>query len=391
MANPMLASHTIKLRPTADQEAYFRKACGVARFAYNWALGQWREQYTQGGKPSVYSLVKQLNAIKTEQFSWMLEVTKIAPQYAIHNLGRAFQNFFCRVKRGDTPGYPRFKRRGCRDSFQISDGACRGQTTVEVMGKRVRVLRLGWVRMCERVRFRGPIKKAVVYEKNGKWYVSLNIETPKSLRKPRENQGGIVGVDLGIKSFAVTSDGVFVRNPKCYTKALGRIRTHSRELSRKVKGSESWQKAKRKLARLHEKIANTRKHFLHELTFDLATTYKSVVIEDLSVKEMMQGSFARAIGDCGFYEFRRQLEYKCGWYGAELVVADRYFPSTKKCSGCEKIHDMPLSKRRMQCDCGADLDRDLNAAINLKNSAGEASVLACGAGDLALKQEVQRG
>ncbi len=383
----MIASHTIRLRPTTGQQAYFRKACGVARFAYNWALGQWKTQYEQGEKPSTYGLVKQISAIKGEQFPWMLEVTKMAPQYAIHNLGQAFRNFFRRTRSGGKPGYPRFKRRGCRDSFQISDGAHAGKTAVEVQGKHVLVPRLGYVRMCERVRFRGPVKTGVVYEKNGKWYVSLVIETQKPLRRPRENQGGVVGVDLGIKSFAVTSDGIFIENPKCYTKALGRVRLYSKALSRKVKWSANWMKAKRGLARFHEKLANARKYFLHNLTLDLATTYKSVVIEDLSVKEMMQGSLARAIGDCGFYEFRRQLEYKCRWYGAELVVADRYFPSSRKCSGCGVLHDMPLSKRRMQCDCGVDFDRDLNAAINLKNLAGEAPVLACGAGRPVMKQE----
>ncbi len=385
------ASHTIKLRSTLDQQAYFRKACGIARFAYNWALGQWREQHAHGDKPSVYGLVKQLNAVKKEQFPWMLEVTKMAPQYAIHNLGKAFKNFFRRCKQGGNPGYPRFKRRGVRDSFQISDGAPKGKTTVQVAGKHVLVPRLGYVRMCERVRFVGPVKVGVVYEKNGKWYVSLLIETKKLLRKPRENQGGVVGVDLGIKSFAVTSDGVFVENPKCYTRALDRVRMYSRAFSRKVKWSANWKKAKRKLARFHERLANTRKHFLHNLTFDLATTYKKVVIEDLSVKEMMSGIFARAIGDCGFYEFRRQLEYKCEWYGSELVVADRYFPSSKMCSGCGMLHGMPLSKRQMQCGCGVDLDRDLNAAINLKNLAGETSVLACGVGKPMMKQEAQRG
>ncbi len=387
----MFASHTIKLKPTLDEQAYFRKACGVARFAYNWARTEWRRLYEAGEKPSAYGLVRQLNAVKGGQFPWMLEVTKMAPQYAIHNLGFAFKNFFRRCKNGEKPGYPRFKRKGCRDSFQISDGALKGKTAVEVMGKHILVPRLGYVKMCERVRFVGPVKTAVVYEKNGKWYVSLVIETQKILRKPRENQGGIVGVDLGIKSFAVTSDGVFVENPKCYTRALDRACKYSRELSRKVKRSANWEKAKRKLALFHERVANMRKHFLHNLTFDLATTYKKVVIENLDVKGMMRGRLARAIGDCGFYEFRRQLEYKCEWYGSELIVADRYFPSSKKCSGCGRLHDMPLSKRQMRCDCGIDLDRDLNAAINLKNLAGEASVLVCGAAHVALKQEVQRG
>lgn len=346
---------------------YFVKACGVARFAFNWGLAEWKRQYEAGEKPTETSLRRQLNAIKREQFPWMLEVTKNAPQMAIIHLGQAFRNFFAgRAK------YPTFKKKGIHDSFTLTND----QFTVGC--KRIRIPNLGWVRMREALRFSGKIMSATISRNADNWFVSITVDTEDV--PPMCETQAIVGADLGINRLATLSDGTMVTGSKPHKALLNRLRRLSRSLSRKQIGSKNRAKAKRKLRKLHARIANIRNDELHKLTTNLANQYSVIVIEDLNVRGMMANRhLARAVGDMGFHEFRRQMEYKSAMRGGQVIVADRWFASSKTCFNCgKKQEEIPLSVREWICpECGTHHDRDLNAAKNLMKLAVSSTVSAC--------------
>jgi putative transposase len=374
----MLIAHRIALDPNNAQATYFARASGAARFAYNWALAEWKRQYaarqddTSLPQPSDASLRRQLNALKRSEFPWMFDVTKCAVQEAIIDLGSAFRAFF--EKRGK---YPRFKAKGIHDSFCAANET----GTFRVDGKRIKLPVVGWVRMREAVRFTGKLKRVTISREADRWFASVMVDTDAI--KPVEQSVISVGVDLGVKTLATLSDGRTVAGPKAHKALLTRLRRTSRALSRKKKGSANRRKAKVKLARLHARIANIRKDATHKATTMLAKSCKRIGIEDLNVKGMASNRrLARAIMDGGFFEFRRQLDYKARMYGATVVVADRWFPSSKRCSCCGSVKtELALSQRTFQCDaCGYEADRDLNAARNLEYLAAssESAVTACG-------------
>jgi putative transposase len=372
----MLISHKIALDPNNVQETYFIRAAGVARFAYNWALAEWQRQYEAHKadpslpKPSDVALSRKLNAIKREQFPWMLEVTKCAPQIAIMHLGMAFKNFFAGRSR-----YPQFRKKGVHDRFSLAND----QFIID--GCRIRIPKLGWVRMREPLRFAGKIMSATISRVADRWFVSITVETPDNSHLPKAENQGEVGVDLGVSTFATLSTGEKVEGPKAHKALMGRLKRLSRNLSRKVKGSENRKKAKMKLARLHARIANIRLDAMHKLTSDLARRFHTIAIENLNVRGMVKNHhLSRSISDMSFFEFRRQLEYKAAMRGNVIVVADRFYPSSKTCSDCgHKVEALPLSVREWVCpECGSIHDRDVNAAINLKNLAVSSTVSACG-------------
>lgn len=371
----MIVAHKIALDPNNVQASYFAKAAGTARFAYNWALAEWQRQYEAWKqdnslpKPSQAALRRRLNAIKREQFPWMLEVTKNAPQMAIIQLGEAFKNFFAgRAK------YPKFRKKGVHDRFTLTND----QFSID--GCRIRIPNLGWVRMRESLRFNGKIMSATISRVADRWFASITVDTEDPPKSRAENQG-TVGVDLGVAALATLSTGETITGPKPHKALLDRLRRLSRSLSRKQKGSSNRRKARAKLARLHARIANIRSDALHKLTTEITRRFHTIGIEDLNVRGMAKNRrLARSIADMGFFEFRRQLEYKATMRGGVVVVADRWFASSKTCSACGSVQEaMPLSVRQWICpDCGTRHDRDLNAAINLKNMAVSSTVTACG-------------
>ncbi len=379
----MIVAHKIALDPNNRQATYFAKAAGTARFAYNWALAEWQRQYeawkvdNRLPKPSQQSLRRQLNAVKRSQFPWMLEVTKNAPQMAIIQLGEAFKNFWAgRAK------YPKFRKKGVHDRFTLTNDQ------FSLNGCRIRIPNLGWVRMRESLRFTGKLLSATVSRVADRWFVSITVDTDSVPLRPAENQGA-TGVDLGVSALATLSTGEKVVGPKPHRALLKRLRRLSRRLSRKhqaakrklglaanapiPKGaklpvSENAKKARAKLSRLHARIANIRQDALHQLTSDLTRRFHTIVIEDLNVRGMLKNHrLARSIADMSFFEFRRQLEYKAERRGGLVVVADRWFPSSKTCSTCGTVQEkMPLAIRQWTCpDCGTTHDRDENAARNL--------------------------
>ena len=372
----MIVAHKIALDPNNVQATYFAKAAGVARFAYNWALAEWKRQYEAWKldnslpKPSQAALRCQLNALKREQFPWMLEVTKNAPQMAIIQLGDAFKNFFAgRAK------YPQFRKKGVHDRFTLTND----QFSID--GCRIRIPNLGWVRMRESLRFAGKIMSATISRVADRWFVSITVNTVDDSHLPKAENQGAVGVDLGVSALATLSTGETIDGPKPHKALLGRLKRLSRSLSRKQKGSANRKKAKAKLAKLHARIAAIRTDALHQLTTNLTRRFHTVGIEDLNVRGMVKNRhLARSIADMGFFEFRRQLEYKAAMRGGQVVVADRFYPSSKTCSACGSVQEaMPLSVRQWICpDCGTRHDRDLNAARNLATYAVSSTVSACG-------------
>lgn len=371
----MLISHKIELDPNNKQATYFARAAGTARFAYNWALAEWKRQYDEWKadpgkpKPSQASLRRQLNAVKREQFPWMLEVTKNAPQMAIIQLGQAFQNFFAGRAR-----YPRFRKKGVHDRFSVTNDQ------FHIEGRYIRIPGLGRVRLRECLRFNGKVMSATVSRVADRWFVSVTVDCPDPQLAKAENQGA-VGVDLGVSALAVLSTGEKIEGPKPHKTALSRLRRLSRSLSRKQKGSRNREKSKRQLARLHYRIASVRNDSLHKLTSDITRRFPTVCVEDLHVQGMMRNRrLSRSIADMGFFEFRRQLEYKSAMRGGLVVAADKWFASSKLCHQCgHKLESLSLSVREWTCPaCGVQHDRDINAAINLRNYAVSSTVSACG-------------
>ena len=371
----MILAHRIRLDPNKVQATYLARAAGTARFAYNWALAEWERQFEAcklnpaWPKPNEAALRRQLNAIKRTQFPWMLEVTKNAPQLAIMQLGRAFQNFFEKRAR-----YPRFRRKGANDRFTLSNDL------IKVNGNRIRIPKLGWLRMRESLRYTGRIVSATVSRMADHWYASINIDTSNVQLPPAENQGA-VGIDFGVTHQATLSTGEKVAGPKALQTLLDRLRRLSRALSRKVKGSCNRKKAKAKLARLHARIANVRANGLHQLSASITRSFHTIGIEDLHVKGMLGNRcLSRAIADMGFAELRRQLVYKAQRRGGKVIVIDRWYPSSKTCSCCGyKLDVLSLDVRQWTCPgCATHQDRDVNAAINLRNMAVSSTVSACG-------------
>ena len=369
----VVLSHRIALVPTATQELLLRQAVGVSRFAYNWALAEWKRQYQAGEKPSEVALRRQLNSIKRQQFPWMRLVPKSVPQQAIKNCGAAFRRYFQKQSR-----YPKFKKKGVRDSARFDNGP----GTFEFAGQRVRLPVIGWMKLREELRFSGKALSATVRRVADRWFVSVSVEV--DLPEPVRESQAAVGIDLGVSTAATLSSGEKLPGPKALGAHLERLQRLSRWHSRKKKGSNNRRKSAMRLARLHARISSVRQDWLHQTTTRLAREFAVIGIEDLNVRGMMKNQkLARNIGDIGFHEFRRQLEYKSMLYGADLVTASRWLPSSKTCSACGRIsEELPLSLREWSCECGAFHDRDINAARNLcryaLDRASCARINACG-------------
>src|SRR3990167_2566415 len=296
----MQISHKIELNPNNHQRTYFKKACGVARFTWNWALAEWERQYQLSknsanfSKPNALQLKKQFNALKKQEFPWMYEVTKYASQQPFIHLQRAYSDFF-KKKRNK----PKFKKRGrCRERFYI------GGDQVQTVGKKIKIPNLGWVRMKETLHYGGNINGVTISRRADRWVVSFSMEVEVNMI-PCKNQAG-VGVDLGVNRLATLSTGEVIENARPLHHQLRRLKRYQRQLSNaKRKGSKNYAKQQTKIAKLHKRIQDKRQNDLHQLTRYLTKEYKNIVIEDLHVKGMMKNrKLSRHIADVGFYEFR---------------------------------------------------------------------------------------
>ena len=367
-----------ELDPTGRQQRLLTKAAGTARYAFNWGLALCKQRLDAGQPvPHAIELHRLWNAEKPQR-SWVYGASKCCGQEALRDLDRALAHFWRGRQAGRRIGFPRFRRQhGRRDSFRLT-----GRITVHP--RSVTLPRIGCVRTQEAAtKFRGRILSATVSREADRWYVSLTVEVERD--DPQPVEGPVVGVDLGLKSLAVLSDGAPLQSPKPLGKAQRRLRHRQRLHSRKPRDSRNRRKSAAGLARLHRRIRCQRTDFLHKTTTDLAKTKSVIVVEDLSVRGLIRNRrLSRSVADAGWSEFRRMLAYKTLWYGSRLVVAPRFYPSTKTCSACGHVKtEMPLGDRVFRCEaCGAAIDRDLNAARNLVSLVAGSSpetLNACGA------------
>jgi len=358
-------AYRYELDPNNIQRSSLVQHAGVARFAYNWGLEQriarYKNKQCNDRFTNAMKQHKILNSLKKDQFSWMYETSKCAPQEALRDLHQAFQNFYRGLKTGKKIGFPRFKRRGVKDSFRLTG-------TIRFYERAIQLPRIGKVRIKEkREKYHsGRILSVTVRRRANRWFVSITVED--EFPDPQPVRGVPVGVDLGVNTLSTLSDGTTFANPRAMGRRLRKLRQLSKSLSRKKKGSKNREKAKLRLAKMYLRVFNIRQDTLHKLTTYLAKSHSRILIEDLCVSGMMKNRrLARAIADVAFYEFRRQLEYKCQWYGSELVIVSRTFPSSKMCSQCgHRKKELSLSEREYHCEqCGLEIDRDLNAALNL--------------------------
>jgi putative transposase len=350
------------------------KHAGAARWAYNWGLARKQAAYEAGLKaPDAIELHRELNALKHTEISWMYEVSKTSPQEALRNLDNAFSHFFRRVrlkrqgKLKGKVGFPKFK------SKKTGIGNFQVRGSIHIHEKSIQLPRLGVLRLKERNYF--PVEgvrilNATVSEKAGRWFASIQCEVeipdPTSYGKP------VCGVDLGIANMATVSDGKIFENPKALRSNLEKIIQLQRIVSRRIKGSANRRKAVQKLATVHLRVANIRKDSIHKVTSQLTKTKSIIVLENLNVSGMIRNHhLAQAISDVSFSEFKRQIIYKSQWYGCEVILADRFFPSSKICHVCKyKLDELSLKIREWDCSsCGTHHDRDLNAAYNLQSLA----------------------
>lgn len=362
----MLLSFKTELKPNNKQVTLFRQHCGVARHAYNFgnAIIQEALQLREADKtikiPSAIDLHKRLVAEIKPANPWYYQSSKASPQQALAEVRTAWDRCFKKVSK-----QPRFKKKGkSKDSFYLEQGT-KAKPGISNDGKRVKLPKIGWVRLHEPL----PITathNCVISRTADKWFIAIKYEIeqpPVPLNRPS------IGVDIGIKELAVTSDGKVFVNPKAYRKMSKRMKRLQRSVSRKVKSSKNRTKAIRKLAKLHSRVSFIRKDAIHKLTNYLAKNHSVIKIEDLSIKAFLKNhKLAGAIADCGMYEFKRQLEYKTEKFSSQLVLVDRFFPSSQICSNCgNHRHKMPLKNRVYECpDCGYKADRDLNAAKNIE-------------------------
>ena len=355
-------SYKFRFYPTKQQAEQLAKEFGCARFIWNQGLIRREYAYQQWGVSlsSAYDISSQITRLKKlESHAWLKDASSCVLTQKLIDQDKAFNNFFKgRAK------FPRFKKKSHAQSirYQMNQRCVMNNYR---SGELLKLPKLGELKVkWSQVPTGIPKMVTVSKSASGKYFVSFMCEVEQGL-KPIT--GKVVGIDIGIKDVVVTSDGFFSGAPKFTYKYQRELKKAQRVLSKKTKGSNRYKKQRIVVAKIHEKIANCRKDFLHKLTTNIVNEYDVIAVEDLNVKGMLQNrKLSKAIADVGIFELNRQLAYKAGWYGKDVTVISRWFPSTKTCSSCGQVHVMKLSDRVMNCDCGLSLDRDLNAAINIK-------------------------
>ena len=379
----MIKTHKIALRPNRDQIAWFHQQRGYAKFAYNSALSDFKTELASDNFLSMYDLNKRFNQ-KKKEYDWTQAQDQRAAMYAIHNLGKAIDNW--KAKRA---GFPKFKRRGCKHAYTTDEQA------VKVEGKRIKLPKIGWIRTFEELRFKGKIVSVTISKTAHRWFASVSVEVGflpiRCCPAPREFVNGYasevdigtphqiersiyptIGIDVGISTLATLDNGRKYENPKALKRYERKLKREQRKFSRKVFLSANWYKQKRIVERIHYRIACIRRDAHHQATTDILKCSSKIGIETLQITNLLKNrKLAKVLSDAALGGFLEKLKTKATSLGIPIVQADRFFASSKNCSGCgHKKDDLTLSDRQYHCsNCGASLDRDVNAAINLRTLA----------------------
>ena len=358
-------SYKYRIYPTKNQQELFEKHFGSVRWVFNWGLEKKIKAYQKNKRQlSCFDLINELTKLKKKKdYQWLNEVNSQSLQMALRNLDNAFTSFFRKQNK-----FPKFKsKKYGKDSFQIPQ---RLKLDDKLSIPKIPDIKIKLSRPIE-----GKIKTATISKTpTNKYFISILTEQDKELpKKPKINEKSTIGIDLGIKTFATISDGRKIENPKYLKKSERKLKREQHRLSRKQKGSKNKEKQRLKVALIHEKITNQRSDFLHKLTHQLTheNQVKSIAIEDLGVRNLLKNHYlAKAISDVAWQEFRRQLEYKCDWYGRNLLIIGRFEASSKTCACGYVNHDLKLSDREWTCPkCRAKHDRDILASQNIKKFA----------------------
>jgi len=358
----MLKSYKYRIYPNQAQKELLSKIFGQVRFVYNLGLETKITAYTGNKKNiDVFDLNKQIKELKDNECEWLKESPSQALQMSMSNLDNAYTNFF----RGK--GFPKFKNKYSKQSFQLPQGVWLSDNNKQIFIPKLKFTDIDLHR-----EFKGDIKTVTVSKSiTNKYYISILTDNlqPKPEKKPIK-LNTTIGIDLGIKDFAITSDGKKFKNHDFFKSALRELRVEQRSLSRKKKGSNHYNQQKMKVALIHEHIKNQREDYLHKISKYLVDNYDTICIENLGVSNMIKNhKLSKAISDMGWNKFKSMLDYKCEWYGKNLSVIGRFDPSSKSCSSCGTINkELTLKDREWVCkECGVKHDRDINAAINIRN------------------------
>lgn len=360
----MLKGYKYRINPNKEQEEQIQKTFGCCRFVYNQTLAYRKDKYEKDKESmNKTSCNNYVNQVLKKEYEWLKEVDKFALTNSIYNMDSAYQKFF-----KEHTGYPKFKSKH-NHYKSYTTNFTNGNIEVSFENNKIKLPKLKWVKAKVHREFVGKIKSATISQvPSGKYFVSVLVETEHT---PMESTECCVGFDLGIKDLLITSDGEKKENPKNIKKYEDKLAKEQRKLSHKKKGSNNWNKQRIKVARIHEKIHNTRIDNLHKISHELINENQVIVSEDLAVSNMVKNyHLAKAISDCGWYELTRHISYKSEWNNRQYIKIGRFTKSSQPCHVCGYINPdtKDLSVREWTCpQCGTVHDRDVNAAINILN------------------------